>query len=143
MRQIRFYLLLRRRSKRMIVEKMVKILKGYEDVIFAYLFGSHARGEASEMSDIDVAVYLNPSLSPDAMWNTFLDIASRLSFRQVEVDVVLLNTASYRLSYEVLKGRLLLSRDERMRKEFIYRTLRSYLDRRYYDLRRANLVISR
>jgi len=127
----------------MIVEKMVKILKGYEDVIFAYLFGSHARGEASEMSDIDVAVYLNPSLSPDAMWNTFLDIASRLSFRQVEVDVVLLNTASYRLSYEVLKGRLLLSRDERMRKEFIYRTLRSYLDRRYYDLRRANLVISR
>lgn len=127
----------------MVVEKMVKILKGCEDVIFAYLFGSHARGEASKMSDIDVAVYLNPSLSPDAMWNTFLDIAGRLSFRRVKVDVVLLNTASYRLSYEVLKGRLLFSRDERMRKEFIYRTLRSYLDRRYYDLRRANLVISR
>ncbi len=118
-------------------------MKGYEDVIFAYLFGSHARGKASKMSDIDVAVYLNPSLPPDVMWNTFLDIASRLSFRQVKVDVVLLNTASYRLSYEVLRGRLLFSRDERMRKEFVYRTLRTYLDRRYYDLRRANLIISR
>ncbi len=127
----------------MIVERIVEILKEYEDVIFAYLFGSHARGEASKMSDIDVAVYLNPSLPPDVMWNTFLDIASRLSFRQVKVDVVLLNTASYRLSYEVLRGRLLFSKDERMRKEFVYRTLRTYLDRRYYDLRRANLIISR
>ncbi len=127
----------------MIVKRIVEILKEHEDVVFAYLFGSYARGEAGKMSDVDIAVYLNPSLPHDVMWNTFLDIASRLSFREVRVDAVLLNTASYRLSYEVLKGKLLFSRDERIRKEFIYRTLRTYLDRRYYDLRRANLIISR
>ncbi len=127
----------------MLVEKIVKILKEYEEVIFAYLFGSHARGEAGKLSDIDIAVYLDPSLPQDAMWDTFLDIASRLSFRDVKVDVVLLNTASYRLAFEVLKGRLLFSRDEGMRKEFTYRTLRTYLDRRYYDRRRAELILSR
>mgnify|MGYP003875519029 CR=1 FL=1 len=127
----------------MLVERIVKILREYEVVIFAYLFGSHARGEAGKLSDIDVAVYLDPSLTQDAMWDTFLDIASRLSFRDVEVDVVLLNTTSYRLAFEVLKGRLLFSRDEEMRKEFIYRTLRTYLDRRYYDLRRAEMTLSR
>ncbi len=127
----------------MLVEKIVKILKEYEEVIFAYLFGSHARGEAGKLSDIDIAVYLDPSLPQDAMWNTFIDIASRLSFRDVKVDVVLLNTASYRLAFEVLKGRLLFSRDEGMRKEFTYRTLRTYLDRRYYDRRRAELILSR
>jgi len=127
----------------MLVERIVKILREYEVVIFAYLFGSHSRGEAGKLSDIDVAVYLDPSLTQDAMWDTFLDIASRLSFRDVEVDVVLLNTTSYRLAFEVLKGRLLFSRDEEMRKEFIYRTLRTYLDRRYYDLRRAEMTLSR
>ncbi len=127
----------------MLVEKIVKILKEYEEVIFAYLFGSHARGEAGKLSDIDIAVYLDPSLPQDTMWDTFLDIASRLSFRDVKVDVVLLNTASYRLAFEVLKGRLLFSRDEGMRKEFTYRTLRTYLDRRYYDRRRAELILSR
>jgi len=112
-------------------------------VIFAYLFGSHARGEAGKLSDIDVAVYLDPSLPKDAMWDTFLDIVSHLSFRDVEVDVILLNTASYRLAFEALRGKLLFSRDEGMRKEFIYRTLRTYLDRRYYDLRRAEMILSR
>ncbi len=127
----------------MLVDKIVKILKEYEEVIFAYLFGSYARGEAGKLSDIDIAVYLDPSLPQDAMWDTFLDIASRLSFRVVKVDVVLLNTAGYRLAFEVLKGRLLFSRDEGMRKEFIYRTLRTYLDRRYYDSRRAEFILSR
>jgi len=125
------------------VERIVKILREYEVVIFAYLFGSHARGEAGKLSDIDVAVYLDPSLSQDAMWDIFLDILSHLSFRDVEVDVILLNTASYRLAFEALRGKLLFSRDEGMRKEFIYRTLRTYLDRRYYDLRRAEMTLSR
>ncbi len=127
----------------MLVENIVKILKEYEEVIFAYLFGSQAKGKAGRLSDIDIAIYLDPSLSQDAMWDLFLDIASHLSFRNVKVDVVLLNTASYRLAFEVLKGRLLFSRDEGMRKEFIYRTLRTYLDRRYYDRRRAELILSR
>ncbi len=127
----------------MLVEKIVKVLKDCDEVIFAYLFGSHARGEAGKLSDVDVAVYLDPSLPQDAMWDTFLDIASRLSFRDVKVDVVLLNTAGYRLAFEVLKGRLLFSRDERVRKEFIYRTLRTYLDRGYYDSRRAEFILSR
>ncbi len=127
----------------MLVERIVKILREYEVVIFAYLFGSHARGEAGKLSDIDVAVYLDPSLPQDAMWDIFLDILSHLSFRDVEVDVILLNTASYRLAFEALRGKLLFSRDEGMRKEFIYRTLRTYLDRRYYDLRRAEMTLSR
>lgn len=44
----------------------IQLLKDYfavsEDVVLAYLFGSHARGRASSLSDVDVAVLLRDGL---------------------------------------------------------------------------------
>ncbi len=118
--------------------EVVRVLKGRKEVLFAYLFGSTSRGKAGALSDIDVAIYLNPKLKE--MTQVWLDIASELSFKDVHVDLILLNTASYRLAFEAIKGKLLFSRDESARKEFVYRTIRTYLDRRYYDLLRASLL---
>jgi len=48
----------------MITETDKKSLSAYfktrRDIAFAFLFGSQARGNASKLSDIDIAVYLYP-----------------------------------------------------------------------------------
>lgn len=48
----------------MITDSGINALKNYfencEDVAFAFLFGSQARGTATKLSDIDIAVYFYP-----------------------------------------------------------------------------------
>jgi len=68
-------------------EQLEKLLKKYPNVLFAYLFGSYARDDAIERSDVDVAVYLvDPSF--DRRLRIHHDLAVTLN---KEVDVVVLN----------------------------------------------------
>lgn len=117
----------------MIEDKLRRIegaLRERDEVVFAYLFGSIARGRYSGMSDVDIGVYLRPDLPQEEVFRIHVELASELSFRDLRVDLVILNEASLKLAFEVIKGKLLLSRDECLRKEFVYRTIREYLDRR-------------
>ena len=41
-----------------IIEDMVKILKKYEEVESAKIFGSRARGDYQKTSDIDIALFV-------------------------------------------------------------------------------------
>lgn len=51
-------------SYRMITDSNIKALKDYfekrKDIAFAFLYGSQAKGNATRLSDIDVAVYFYP-----------------------------------------------------------------------------------
>ncbi|MCX9014360.1 MAG: nucleotidyltransferase domain-containing protein [Candidatus Methanoperedens sp.] len=40
------------------MEEIKKVLENEADVLFAYLFGSYARGTQGKTSDIDIAIYL-------------------------------------------------------------------------------------
>jgi len=40
------------------VESIIRILENERDILFAYLFGSYAKGTQDEKSDIDIAIYL-------------------------------------------------------------------------------------
>lgn len=42
----------------MMMKKIKSILEGFEEVEFAYLFGSFTKGEATQRSDVDIAVYI-------------------------------------------------------------------------------------
>ena len=125
------------------VRKIVDILRSREEVRFAYLFGSAARGRYGGLSDIDVAVYPDPSLPEEGIDGVAIHLASELSFRDVRVDLVVLNRANPRLAFEAIRGRLLFSKDEGLRKEFVYRTLKGYLDRRAARLRMMREEVSR
>ena len=113
-----------------------------EEVLFAYLFGSAAERRDSELSDVDIAVYLDPSLPRARMMEILAEIASELEPR-LKVDLVLLNAASPSLSFEAIRGEPIVVRNEGALKEFVYRTLKVYHDRRYYDLRCARTVLAR
>jgi predicted nucleotidyltransferase len=82
------------------------------EVVLAYLFGSHARGQAWAHSDVDVAVLLED------------DDGDRCFDVRLEV-----NQAPPALRYAVLRdGILLFCRDHRARIEFHLRTVNEYLD---------------
>lgn len=48
----------------MISDEHMKLLKNYfqnrSDIAFAFLFGSYAKGKATKLSDVDIAVYFYP-----------------------------------------------------------------------------------
>ena len=44
---------------RPLVERLTRALEPRAEILEAYLFGSHARGDAHRRSDVDVAVYID------------------------------------------------------------------------------------
>lgn len=102
-----------------------------EEVIFAYLFGSLVEGKDGEMSDIDIAVYIDRDNLPET--GTFGYRSEMIvKLQQVagkEVDFVILNDVSVIMAHEVLaKGRLLFTRSEAERRKFHEKTMDKYLD---------------
>jgi hypothetical protein len=113
----------------------IQALKDYfstsEDVVLAYLFGSYARGQASSLSDVDVAVLLDERLNDDARFNKRLQIITDLVglLQTDNVDVVILNEVSLALGYRVLRdGLLLYSANEDKRIMYTAETVTRYLD---------------
>lgn len=102
-------------------------------VVFAYLFGSEARGEARPGSDVDVAVYLDPAPADDV--SLILDLAGRLEEASgvPNIEVVVLNDAPIALGGRVvLERRIVFSVDEPARVEYESRTLREFFDFRIH-----------
>ena len=48
-----------------LLARLTNALEGREEILEAYLFGSHARGEAQPHSDIDVAVCIDDVVAND------------------------------------------------------------------------------
>ena len=50
-----------------LVDPLRRSLEADPDVVFAYLFGSQARGEAGPRSDVDIAVLLRDGVPRDVL----------------------------------------------------------------------------
>lgn len=101
-------------------------------VIFAYLFGSHARGDARHDSDVDVAVHVDDAVAVETRLDLGLQIAGELTYRAAvgPIDgVVVLNDAPLRLVGRILADRqVIYSRDEVARVRFEVRMRTRALD---------------
>lgn len=94
----------------------MEALRAERTVEEAYLFGSIARGEGGPTSDVDVAVFLDPTVAPAERESTLASLAATLmtALGSSEVDVIPLNDAPPLLYHRVLRdGRRLVSRDLR------------------------------
>ena len=130
-----------RKSKPMSREDVIARLQACQDelmqqgVQFAYLFGSVAAGKAGPLSDVDVAVYLDPALSRKVRFARRLQCIGVVTqaLQRDDVDVVVINDADADLVQDILiHGLLLFCRDHTILADFRYHFTREYLDFAYY-----------
>jgi predicted nucleotidyltransferase len=105
-------------------------------LVCAYLFGSHARGEARPDSDIDIAVLL-PADAPATVTGPLSTLRGDLErLLRRPVDLIDLRKAAPDLVHRVLRdGRLLVERDPGQRIAFEVRARNDYFDVLPYLLR--------
>ena len=112
-------------------DRLGQYFASLEGVVLAYLFGSHARGQAWGQSDVDVAVLLENRPDDDRCFDMRLEVIGGLMnlLDTDEVDVLILNQAPPALRYAVLRdGVLLYCRDRQAMIEFRVRAVNEYLD---------------
>lgn len=103
-------------------------LASHPQVIFAYLFGSLARGRLSPLSDVDLAIYLGEGAN---FAETKLEILCGLmdALETDEIDLVILNTAPPALVMNILSNkRLLVDKMPFERHKFESLAMRKYFD---------------
>lgn len=113
-----------------ITRKIEKVLDGFQEIEFAYLFGSFLEREVCR--DIDLAVYVSKDYSPYEKMKFSLKIGRELEKAikpRCEFDVKILNYAPLSFQYEIIKtGKVLFSRDEVKRIRYEAHILSRYLD---------------
>ncbi|MBI5197507.1 MAG: nucleotidyltransferase domain-containing protein [Nitrospirae bacterium] len=99
-----------------------------DHVVFAYLFGSLAKGRVSSLSDIDIAVYVDTT---DHLAEYKLHLFDRLTdiLGTGELDLVILNTAPISLAGRISqKKRILVDKEPFSRHLYESITLRKFFD---------------
>ena len=116
------------------IKPIIALLNKQPNIIFAYLFGSKAKGYANERSDWDIAIYTTELIKQNGRWPAF-ELEAQLS-RAVKatVQVTILNTPLPPVfAFEILKdGILLIDRGPNLRIDFENKILRHYYDWQYF-----------
>lgn len=124
------------------IHKLLPKVKGYLNahpkIIFAYLFGSLAKGKPSPLSDVDIAVYL--SEESDAI-QVKMEILGKLMelLETDEIDLTILNTASLPLAARIIENKVILVD----KKPFLRHAFESLILREYFDFSRKEMEILR
>jgi predicted nucleotidyltransferase len=95
------------------LEKIKAFCTKQDDVILAVLFGSHAQNTANAMSDLDIGILLDSLLTTSHLADRHLDLQTALmtELRSDRVDLVLINTGSPLLNFQIAKyGQLIFER---------------------------------
>ncbi len=119
------------------IDKIKEILKQYfkkhPEIEVAYIFGSVAQGKENPLSDIDIAIIINPQQINEKMYRygykaeVLSDLIKLLKTNNV--DLVILNEADILLRHRVLYfGKLIYSKNEKKRIEFQVDTVNKYND---------------
>lgn len=112
-----------------------------EAILLAYVFGSAARGDAGDASDVDVAVFATSALGLTQIAILSETLGRAISFRR-RVDVVDLRAASPLLAAEVVRdGIRLIERDTEVRFDVEMAAIHRYEDTK--PLRRAQQELLR
>jgi len=100
-------------------------------VVSALLFGSQARGTSTPLSDVDIAVWLDPQIpaSQRLSWQLRLTGAAAEALGTGEVQVVILNDSPPLLAHRAIRdGVRLVERDHALRVRLETRVILDYLD---------------
>lgn len=116
-----------------ILPRLAELCEG-KPVVLLYLYGSHAKGTQTELSDVDMGVLLDlpKERRPDFEIRFIGDLME--VFGREDMDLVVLNDAGPLLRDKVIReGRLVYGASEAARIAFESRTIAEYLDFRHYS----------
>ena len=102
------------KQKQLLVQRLGGAFAERAEVLDAYLFGSMATGEATAHSDVDVAVYVEPSWLNRPAFGYVAELSADLQqlLGHSRIDLVILNHAPPLLYHRVLRdGERLCSRN--------------------------------
>lgn len=110
--------------------KVKEVLKGEEDVLFAYLFGSQAAGLTHLESDIDLAVYLRPGEMKYYLEGDEELLNKRISSLKTDrVDLKILNVLPLLLQFRIVSdGESIFVRDQQAKVDFETSVLYRYFE---------------
>ena len=106
-----------------------------KEIVALFSFGSLARGDLKPLSDLDFGILVSPGLDRKQKFDKHLELIGVFNdhFETDEVDLVLMNDAPVRFSHSIIKsGKLLFCSDSGVLKDFIEKTVKLYLDFRYF-----------
>ena len=117
-----------------VTEKIIAHLKGYDDVVFAYLFGSFIDQEMGYFRDIDIAVFISDTKGGSIMAREIAlanAIQEAIDY-QYPVDVVVMNDKDLTLIAEIIEGDLLFTKDKDLWADYVVDKVIRYNDMAYY-----------
>jgi predicted nucleotidyltransferase len=125
--------------------KLSEFFSSVDSVTVAYLFGSTVRGEANGLSDIDIAVLFDETLTKKETFDLQLELIGELGvlLKTNDIDLVLLNDSPLLLSYNVIRDGIILKSDEQKRVRFETGIMSRYRDRDYYVKRHMKKTLER
>jgi len=113
-------------GKEKLIERLKDFLRGRDEVVFAYVFGSFAEEEA--FHDIDIGIYLS-EICPEQSTQYGLALSQTLSSQlRIPVDARVLNFAPASFLYHVIRGKLIIERNEEVSAQIAEQTVQKYLD---------------
>ena len=117
---------LNRNERSRLIQDLTRLIRDRSEILFAYLYGSIAEDRA--FHDVDLGVYLSKIREEDSILYS-LDLAHLLSNKlRIPVDVRVLNFAPAAFVYHVIRGNLILDRNEEVRMPLVEMTIAKYLD---------------
>lgn len=126
------------------MEEIIANIFKKHNVFLGYIFGSHARGTAGPMSDIDVAVFFLRSLNPleEDMEEREIKYEIQNAFEADRVDVInFKKNNNIALGYKILfEGKALVVLDEHFKHLLEMKYLREFEDIKYFKNNQFNIL---
>lgn len=118
-----------------ILQKIKNVVGKHREIIFAYLYGSLAKGEERKGSDVDIGVFLEKDFKRDAFYEARLALEIEKEVKLKNVEIVVLNEKSLRFLNQILRyGKLIISKNEKERIKFETFVTKNYIDfKPYYE----------
>lgn len=112
--------------------KTLKTVFQKNGVVFVYLFGSQAAGQATKGSDFDFAMMLSEKVKKSKRFDVRLKLISEISrtLKSDKVEIVVLNdTRSSLFKFVIVKeGIVIFEQDHSARVDFELKTMNEYYD---------------
>jgi hypothetical protein len=130
------------KNKTTIEEKIIELLEGYPEILFAYLFGSFIKQE--KYNDIDIAFYISPDFDLKDLksypfgYESEITGKLNLALKTDKVDVVLLNKADLLMAIQIYNsGKLLFEKDRFLRIKIENSVRKEFIDTNHYRRRKS------